>query len=144
MMTSSNGNIFRVTGPLCGDFTGQRWISLTKASDAQLWCFLLSTPEWKHDLTIVRLVIWDAICSVFFGTTEITHNEIYAGGVKLINTYALNACKMYLKNNTIHILLTTLCLNAIHSIKLDREWYFIYKWFIQSYEWCHISPSPSC
>ena len=22
MMTSSNGNIFRVTGPLCGDFTG--------------------------------------------------------------------------------------------------------------------------
>ena len=21
-MTSSNGNIFRVTGPLCGDFTG--------------------------------------------------------------------------------------------------------------------------
>ena len=24
MMTSSNRNIFRVTGPLCGDFTGQR------------------------------------------------------------------------------------------------------------------------
>ena len=40
MMTSSNGNIFRVTGPLCGEFTGQRWIPLTKASDAELWCFL--------------------------------------------------------------------------------------------------------
>ena len=26
MMTSSNGNIFRVTGPLCGEFTGPRWI----------------------------------------------------------------------------------------------------------------------
>ena len=26
MMTSSNGNIFRVTGPLCGEFTGHRWI----------------------------------------------------------------------------------------------------------------------
>ena len=26
MMTSSNGNIFRVTGPLCGDFTGHWWI----------------------------------------------------------------------------------------------------------------------
>ena len=25
-MTSSNGNIFRVTGPLCGEFTGHRWI----------------------------------------------------------------------------------------------------------------------
>ena len=26
MMTSSNGNIFRVAGPLCGEFTGHRWI----------------------------------------------------------------------------------------------------------------------
>ena len=45
MMTSSNGNIFRVTGPLCGEFTGQRWIPLTKASDAELLCFLWSAPE---------------------------------------------------------------------------------------------------
>ena len=44
MMTSSNGNIFRVTGPLCGEFTGLRWIPLTKASDAGLWCFLWSLP----------------------------------------------------------------------------------------------------
>ena len=26
MMTSSNGNIFRVTGPLCGEFTGPRFL----------------------------------------------------------------------------------------------------------------------
>ena len=45
MMTSSNGNIFRVTGHLCGEFTGHRWIPRTKASDAELWCFLWSTPE---------------------------------------------------------------------------------------------------
>ena len=45
MMTSSNGNIFRVTGHLCGKFTGPRWISRTKASDAELWCFFLFTPE---------------------------------------------------------------------------------------------------
>ena len=51
MMTSSKGNIFRVAGPLCvcvaggGGFTGHRWISLTKASDAELWCCLWSTPE---------------------------------------------------------------------------------------------------
>ena len=32
MMTSSNGNNFRVTGPLCGELTGHRWITLTKAS----------------------------------------------------------------------------------------------------------------
>ena len=37
MMTSSNGYIFRVTGHLCGEFTGPRWIPHTKASDAELW-----------------------------------------------------------------------------------------------------------
>ena len=63
-MTSSNGNIFRVTGHLCGEFTGLRWIPRTKASDAELWCFLwcarlskhsrgwsfetLSHPLWRH------------------------------------------------------------------------------------------------
>ena len=66
-MTSSNGNIFRVTGHSCGEFTGRRWIPGTKASDAELWCFLdlrpnkrlskqswgwwfetLSRPLWRH------------------------------------------------------------------------------------------------
>ena len=45
MMTSSNGNIFRITGHLCGEFTGHRWIPHTKASDVKLWCFLWSEPE---------------------------------------------------------------------------------------------------
>ena len=30
MMTSQNENIFRVTGHLCGEFTGPRWIPRTK------------------------------------------------------------------------------------------------------------------
>ena len=65
-MTSSNGNIFRVTGHLCGEFTGDWWIPHTKASDAGLWCFdlrlnkrlskqllgrLFETPScsiWRH------------------------------------------------------------------------------------------------
>ena len=45
MMTSSNGNIFRVTGHLFKEFTGPRWIPRTKASDAELWCFLWSASE---------------------------------------------------------------------------------------------------
>ena len=45
MVTSSNGNIFRVTGPLCGEFTGHRWIPRTKPGDAELWCFLWSASE---------------------------------------------------------------------------------------------------
>ena len=51
MMTSSNGNIFCVTGHLCGEFTGPRWIPHTKASDAELSCFLWSAsdkPLSKH------------------------------------------------------------------------------------------------
>ena len=44
MMTLSNGNIFRVTGHLCGEFTCHQWIPLTKANDAELWCFLWSEP----------------------------------------------------------------------------------------------------
>ena len=38
-MTSSNGNIFRVAGPLCVEFTGHRWIPFKKARDAERWCF---------------------------------------------------------------------------------------------------------
>ena len=45
MMRSSYGNIFRVTGPLCREFTGHRWIPPTKVSDAELWCFL-SIGTW--------------------------------------------------------------------------------------------------
>ena len=64
-MTSSNGNIFRVTGHLCGEFTGHRWIPRTKGSDAsfdvffdlnkrlskQSWCWWFQTPSrplWRH------------------------------------------------------------------------------------------------
>ena len=78
-MTSSNGNIFRVTGPLCGEFTGHRWIHRTKASDAELWCFLWSTPWIKgwvnnreagdlrryrahYDVIVMRvLILWDIL-----------------------------------------------------------------------------------
>ena len=45
MMTSSNGNIYRVTGHLCGEFTGHRRTPCTKASDAELWSFLWSESE---------------------------------------------------------------------------------------------------
>ena len=33
-------------GLLCGEFTGNRWILRTKATDAELWCFLWSAPEY--------------------------------------------------------------------------------------------------
>ena len=67
MMTSSNGNIFRVTGPSCGEFTGlgefptQRPVtrSFDVFSDLRLnkrlskqpwgwWFETLSCPLWRH------------------------------------------------------------------------------------------------
>ena len=47
MMTSSNGTIFRVTGPLWGESTGHRWIPLTKARDAELRVFSF-TCVWTN------------------------------------------------------------------------------------------------
>ena len=47
MMRSSNGNIFRVIGHLCGEFTRHRWILRTKASNAERWSFLWSAPWIK-------------------------------------------------------------------------------------------------
>ena len=66
-MTSSNGNIFRVTGPLCGEFTGpgefptQRPVTrsfdvfldlrLNKRLNKQSWGWwfeTLSRPFWRH------------------------------------------------------------------------------------------------
>ena len=45
MTTSSNGNIFCVTGPLWGKSTSHQCNPLTKASDAELWYFLWFVPE---------------------------------------------------------------------------------------------------
>ena len=42
---------FRVTGHLCGEFTGPRWIPRTKASDAELWCFLWSDLRLNERLS---------------------------------------------------------------------------------------------
>ena len=67
MMTSSNGNIFRVTGPLCGEFTGpgefptQRPVTrsfdvlfdlcLNKRLSKPSWGWWFETPSrslWRH------------------------------------------------------------------------------------------------
>ena len=59
MMASSNGNIFRVTGPLWRESIGNRWITPTKCSDTELMIFSLicaSTKDWVNsgDLQLYR------------------------------------------------------------------------------------------
>ena len=65
-MTSSNRNIFRFIGLLCGEFTGHLWIPHAKASDAELWCFLLSAPEPTVEQTMETLVIGDATALIYY------------------------------------------------------------------------------
>ena len=65
-MTSSNGNIFRITGPLCGEFTSHQWIPLTKASD-EFWCFLWCAPHNRdlrhhhahYDITVMSFPLYN-------------------------------------------------------------------------------------
>ena len=76
---------FRVTGLLCGEFTGPRWISLTKGSGAELWCFLWSVPEYTVVHTIVRLLIWDAIAPSWRHRNDIIYLAGFACHVQLQN-----------------------------------------------------------
>ena len=63
-MASSNGNIFRLIGPLWGEPTGHWWIPITKASEVELLCFLWSAPEQTTEQTMETPVIWDAIAAL--------------------------------------------------------------------------------
>ena len=49
VIASTNGNIFRVIGPLWGESTGHRWIHLTKATDAERWWFLWWWAGWANN-----------------------------------------------------------------------------------------------
>ena len=58
IMTSPNGNIFCFADPLWGESTSHQWIPLTKASKAELWCFLWSALEQTIEQIIEMPVIW--------------------------------------------------------------------------------------
>ena len=53
IMTSSNGSFSRVTVPLSKKSTGHRWNSLTKRSNADIWCFFV--------VSVTRVMNWRSI-----------------------------------------------------------------------------------
>ena len=85
MMTSSNGNIFRVTGPLCGEFTGprdfpaQRLVTrsfavffdlrLNNRLSKQPWGWWFERPSWS---------LWRQ-CNAedYFGPKRLTLSTVY-------------------------------------------------------------------
>ena len=64
MMTSSNRSIFRVTGILCRKYTDHQWNPRTRASDAELWCFLWSAPWRSGWVNNDETGDWDAIVPI--------------------------------------------------------------------------------
>ena len=81
MMTSSNGSIFRVTGPLCGEYTGEfpsqrpvTWsfdaffdLRLNKRLSKQWWGWWFETPLrplWRHCIQFAVLCLDMVISSL--------------------------------------------------------------------------------
>ena len=56
MMTSSDGNIFRVTGHLCGEFTGPGALMFPSKQSWGWWFDTPSRPLWRHCHIIAKTV----------------------------------------------------------------------------------------
>ena len=73
IMTSSTGNILRVTGPLCGEFTGHRWIpppprwllvttetlSVYRRDKSNWIVFYYGMPNRTRSAVVARLLRWE-------------------------------------------------------------------------------------
>ena len=119
MMTSSNENIFRVTGLLCGEFTGHRWIPHAKASDEGVWCFLWFAPRINgcvnnHD---------DVIVMNIRSRGSDTSYEIFGKDTWMVNI-------KWLSLRSRHFQLPKNCCISIHwclflkvRLKISHHWY---------------------
>ena len=98
MMTSSNGNIYRVTGHLYGEFTGpgefptQRPVTLSfnvifdlrlnQRLSKQPWSWWFETlprPLWRHCNGNIRLSLQCAMLSLYRGWSMIIWTSVYSG-----------------------------------------------------------------
>ena len=121
-MTSSNGNSFRITGHLCGDFTGHQCIPRTKACSfdvffdlyrnkrlsKQSWSWWFETPSrslWCHSNDKSCQAIRDKLCHVYIYIlkTFICHVLLLLlpGGCAFVNSLGPGNT-----NNVIHIIIS--------------------------------------
>ena len=80
-MTSSNGNIFRVTGHLCGEFTGHRWIPHTNG-------------QWRGALML------SLICNGWVNNREAGELRRYRShyDVIVMKMYDLHLCTLWVES----------------------------------------------
>ena len=85
MMTSSNGNIFRVTGPLCGEFPTKRTVTrsldvffdlhLNKQLSKQWWGWWFESRPWE---------LWNPLSKTVFSKCNFILNN---GLVNILNDH---------------------------------------------------------
>ena len=120
IMTSSYESIFQVTGLLCGEFTGDRWIPLTKASDAKLWCFILSAPGPTVEQTMATPVIRDAIALIM---TSLWWRRVY--GMETLPAWRI-AGLLWGESAVIHLIQMFMHgKKMIESIRQGHCWTFV-------------------
>ena len=106
IMASSNGNIFRVIGPLWRESIGYRWITPTKGSDTELMIFSLicaSTKDWANsgDLQLYR---------AHYGVTVMAVKRInMAGHWSKYFFFLLKILSKVCVNNIMHELWNVMC-----------------------------------
>ena len=107
MMTSSNGTIFRVTGPLCGEFTGpgefptQRPVTrsfdvyfdrrLNKRLGKQPWGWWFETLSWSLWRQCNALAMLGLLLPVFHSTNRCEMNTL----LKHFQQYFMNTFNAY-------------------------------------------------
>ena len=128
MMTSSNGNIVRVIGSMCGEFTGRRWRGALVFSLICSWRNGWVNNREAGDLRrhrayygvivmmVLHLLIWPLEKSRFVPMCTI-HTIIYATGRKQYYHTFLFAL-WYIVLNRINIIHMHGCLKVPHSYKL--------------------------
>ena len=133
MMTSSNGNIFGVTGPLCGEFTGpgefptQRPVTrsfdvffdlrLNKRLSKQPWGWWFETLSWS---------LWRQ-CNVRLMTLDITTKPVYIHSAeKHQRTQFDNIKSMFIMLAAI----TITCSKNINENTVSERWFnqLVFKW----------------
>ena len=144
-MTSLNGNIFCVPGPLCGEFTGHRWIPSTKAIGAGRWCFLWSAPwinGWvknreagdlrrhraHYDVIVIR-------CHEMYVETCVNvRNPVY----RYMVIWGLGSWVGYCKSNEIMELIVNLSMTLVNT-GLSAKIIYVSYTTVESYflQYCH-------
>ena len=110
MMTASNGNIFRVTGHLCGQFTGLPQMSVTRSFDIFFDLRLnkrLSKQSWGWWFETLSCPLWrqcnvECPCAGAFFISDHLH-RLLLNQVSLINWSLIIFCSLQLCPYIYHV-----------------------------------------